>query len=95
MASKNISFDQIPSSIRKPGKYFEFNTKLAVRTLPNNKQRMLIVGQKLAAGTVAQKVATLIFSDKEAETYFGAGSMCHLMVRAAIKANAYLDLTVI
>lgn len=95
MASKNISFDQIPSSIRKPGKYFEFNTKLAVRTLPNNKQRMLIVGQKTAAGTIAQKVATLIFSDKEAETYFGAGSMCHLMVRAAIKANAYLDLTVI
>lgn len=95
MASKNISFDQIPSSIRKPGKYFEFNTKLAVRTLPNNKQRMLIVGQKTAAGTVAQKVATAVFSDKEAETYFGAGSICHLMTRAAIKANPYLDLTVI
>ncbi len=95
MASKNISFDQIPSSIRKPGKYFEFNTKLAVRTLPNNKQRMLIVGQKTAAGTVAQKVPTLIFSDKEAETYFGAGSMLHLMARSAIKANAYLDLTAI
>lgn len=95
MASKNISFDQIPSSIRKPGKYFEFNTKLAVRTLPNNKQKMLIVGQKTAAGTIAQKVATQVFSDKEAETYFGAGSICHLMTRAAIKANPYLDLTVI
>lgn len=95
MASKNISFDQIPSSIRKPGKYFEFNTKLAVRTLPNNKQKMLIVGQRIAAGTVLEKVATAVFSDKEAETYFGAGSMCHLMTRAAIKANAYLDLTVI
>jgi len=95
MASKNISFDSIPSSIRKPGKYFEFNTKLAVRTLPNNKQRMLIVGQRIAAGTIAQKIPTLIFSDKEAETYFGAGSMLHLMVRAAIKANAYLDLTAI
>ena len=32
MASPNISFDSIPASIRKPGKYFEFNTKLAVRT---------------------------------------------------------------
>lgn len=95
MASKNISFDQIPSSIRKPGKYFEFNTKLAVRTLPNNKQRMLIIGQRIAAGTVAQKIPTLIFSDKEAETFFGAGSMLHLMCRAAIKANAYLDLTAI
>lgn len=95
MASPNIAFDQIPASIRKPGKYFEFNTKLAVRTLVNNKQRMLIIGQKTSAGSIAQKVPMLVFSDKEAETYFGYGSMCHLMVRAAIKANAYLDLTVI
>ncbi len=34
MASANIQFDEIRASIRKPGKYFEFNTKLAVRTLP-------------------------------------------------------------
>jgi phage tail sheath gpL-like len=95
MASKNISFDQIPASIRKPRKYFEFNTKLAVRTLPNNKQRMLIIGQRLAAGTIAEKIPTKVFSDAEAQTYFGAGSMAHLMARAAIKANPYLDLTIV
>lgn len=187
MASQNISFDSIPSSIRKPGKYFEFNTKLAVRTLPNNKQRMLIIGQRTKAfvetalfqgsgtddatsggnytgtsrkefrvkisvadttdsfkwssdsgaswssdvaitgaaqalsdgvtvtfgattghtlddewrfhanpePTVAQLIPTQVFSDKEAETYFGSGSMCHLMVRAAITANPYLDLTAV
>jgi phage tail sheath gpL-like len=94
MASPNISFDQIPSSIRKPGKYFEFNTKLAVRTLPANLQRMLIIAQRLAAGTVAQLIPTLVFSDSDAAAYFGNGSIAHLMVRAAIKANAYLDLTV-
>lgn len=94
MASKNITFDQIPSSIRKPGKYLEFNTKLAVRTLPANRQSMLIIAQRLAAGTVAQIIPTLVFSDAEAATYFGEGSIAHLMVRAAIKANAYLDLTV-
>jgi phage tail sheath gpL-like len=94
MASKNISFDSIPSSIRKPGKYFEFNTKLAVRTLPANKQRMLIVAQRLAAGTVLQLVPTVVFSDAEAAAFFGNGSIAHLMARAAIKANAYLDLTV-
>ena len=95
MASKNISFDNIPASIRKPGKYIEFNTRLAVRTLPNNKQRMLIVGQRTSAGTIAEKIPTQVFSDKEAEIYFGPGSMCHLMTRAAITANPYLDLTVI
>ena len=46
MASTNISFDQIPSSIRKPGKYFEFNTTNAVRTLAANSQKMLIIAQK-------------------------------------------------
>ena len=95
MASKNISFDQIPASIRKPGKYFEFNTKLAVRTLPNNKQRMLIVGQRLASGSVAALFPTEIFSDKQAAEYFGYGSISHLMAKAAIKANPYLDLSVV
>jgi len=94
MASKNISFDAIPSSIRKPGKYFEFNTKLAVRTLPANLQKMLIICQRLAAGTVAALVPTNVFSDAEASTYFGNGSNAHLMCRAAIKANPYLQLSV-
>lgn len=94
MASKNISFDQIPASIRKPGKYFEFNTKLAVRTLPNNKQRMLIIGQRLASGSVAALFPVNIFSDKQAAEYFGYGSVAHLMAKAAIKANPYLDLTI-
>ena len=94
MASKNISFDYIPSGIRKPGKYFEFNLKLAVRTLPNNHQRMLIIAGRTAVGTVAQKVPTPVFSDAEAQSYFGPGSLAHLMVRAAITANPYLDLTV-
>ncbi len=90
-----ILFDNIPPSIRKPGKYAEFNTRLAVRTLPANKQKLLIIGQKVAAGTIAQKTPTQVFSDKDAETYFGPGSLCHLMARAAIKANPYLDLTVV
>ena len=41
-----IKFDGIPTSTRKPGKYFEFNSKLAVRTLPSNGQKMLIIGQR-------------------------------------------------
>lgn len=94
MASEHITFDQIPSSIRKPGKYFEFNNKLAVRTLPANEQRMLIIAQKTTDGSVAQLVPTNVFSDAEAAAYFGEGSLAHLMCRAAIKANAYLDLAV-
>jgi phage tail sheath gpL-like len=92
MASKNIAFNQIQASIRKPGKYAEFNTALAVRTLPGNLQKTLIVGQRLTGGTVAQGVVVDVFSDTDAATYFGRGSMLHRMVRAALKANPYLSL---
>lgn len=95
MASKNINFDTLPSSIRKPGKYFEFNTKLAVRTLPSNAQTLCLIGQRLAAGSVAAGVLTTVFSDSEAAAYFGNGSILHRQVRAAIKANPYVQLSAI
>lgn len=95
MASPNISFDQIPASIRKPGKYFEFNTKLAVRTLPSNQQRVVLIGQRLTGGTVPALEAIDVFSDDQAATYFGRGSIAHLMAQAAITANPYVQLSVI
>ncbi len=95
MASQTIAFSQIPPSIRKPGKYFEFNTALAVRTLPGNLQRVLIVAQRLTGGTVAAGVITDVFSSDQAATYFGRGSIAHRMVWAALVANPYLQLQVI
>lgn len=44
-----IEFNQIPGSIRKPGKYFEFNTALALRSLPENQQKLILLGQRLGA----------------------------------------------
>lgn len=95
MASPNISFDQIPASIRKPGKYFEFNTKLAVRTLPGNPQLVVLIGQRLAVGSVQAATLINVFSDQQAADYFGHGSQLHLMARAAIKANPYLQLSAV
>ena len=91
----SIAFDQIPSSIRKPGKYFEFNTKLAVRTLPQNRQRLLLIGQRLIDGQVAEKIPVDIYSDTDAAEFFGYGSMLHLMAKAAVKANPYVALSAI
>ena len=95
MASPNISFDSIPSSIRKPGKYIEFNTRLAVRSLPGNLQKTRIIAQKTAAGTAPANVPVDVFSDAQAQVLFGVGSQAHLMVRAALKANPYLQLGVL
>ncbi|MEC5319309.1 phage tail sheath C-terminal domain-containing protein [Brenneria populi subsp. brevivirga] len=95
MASPNVSFDNIPSSIRKPGKYFEFNTRLAVRTLPTNAQKVLIIAQMLDSGTTEPLQAVNIFSDDEAATLFGQGSMAHIMAAEAIGCYSYLQLQII
>jgi phage tail sheath gpL-like len=94
MPSPNISFNSIPASIRKPGQYTEFNNNLAVRTLPSNLQRVLIVAQKLAIGTATANEIVQVFDAETAATLFGRGSQAHRMVKAAIKANPYLRLFV-
>lgn len=95
MASKNISFEKIGSSIRKPGVYAEFNARMATRNLPGNRQTTLIVGQKTAAGTVAVNTVTDVFSDYEAAVQCGFGSQVHRMVKAALKANPYANLSIV
>lgn len=95
MASPNISFDYIPSSIRKPGAYFEFNSKLAVRTLPSNRQRLTILGQRLTSGNTPINNPVRVFSDEQAAQFFGRGSMLHLMIKAAITANRYAEITAV
>ncbi len=90
-----IQFDAIPSSIRKPTCAMEFNTSLAVRSLPQNRQKMLIVGQKTSEGSVAALTPIEVYSDAEAAAYFGYGSICHLMTLAALNANRYVALSVI
>lgn len=87
MSSPNVSFASIPSSIRKPGKYFEFNTALAVRTLAANSQKVLLVGQRTTAGQVPAGVLTDVFTDVDAGKFFGFGSQLHMMASAAI--NTY------
>jgi phage tail sheath gpL-like len=94
MASTNISFEKIPASIRKPGKYFEFNTTLAVRTLATNEQRMLIIAQHLPAAAPALEPVQ-IFDDMQAAALCGYGSQAHIMCRAAINAYPYLQLSLL
>ena len=94
MASKNIPFETI-GDIRKPGVYAEFNIRMAVRSLPGNRQRTLLVGQKLAGASAPALQVTDVFSDLEAAGLFGYGSQAHRMVAAALKANPYAQLSVV
>ncbi|PVX80053.1 phage tail sheath subtilisin-like domain-containing protein [Paraburkholderia unamae] len=95
MSSANISFNSIPSSTRKPGDYFEFNTSDAVNALPGNPQLVLYVGQRLTTGSVPALTAVNVFSSDDAAAYFGRGSIAHLMAKAGLTANNYVALTMI
>lgn len=90
-----IAFDGIPGSIRKPGRYIEFNTRLAAMGLPSGDRKILLIGQKTAAGSKAAETPGRVYSESEAIAYFGAGSVAHLMVKAALKANPYANISVI
>jgi phage tail sheath gpL-like len=86
-----ISFNNIPIDIRTPGHYIEFDNSRAVQGLPAIRHKILVIGQRLAAGTVAAGVPKLITSKGQAEQYFGRGSMLSAMLNALKDANSYTE----
>ncbi|MCX8957225.1 phage tail protein [Erwinia psidii] len=91
-----LDITSIPNPIYKPGAYFGFNTTLASKALATNDQKLLIIGQRIAdSATVNALTPVNVFSDDEAAIYFGRGSQAHRMASAAIRANQYIQLTVI
>ena len=78
-----VEFNQIPGSLRVPLFYAEVN---AGGTPFNSTERLLLVGQKLAAGTASLDEPVLVNESNAAEdTLFGAGSMLSEMVKVARK----------
>lgn len=80
-----ISFNFIPGDIRIPGSYVEFDASKALSGLPAVPQRILIIGQRLAAGLTPALTPVRINSVAEAIQAFGRGSMAALAF-AALKA---------
>ncbi|TBV12755.1 phage tail sheath C-terminal domain-containing protein [Stutzerimonas kirkiae] len=83
----SISFDTIPASIRKPGAYFEFNTSLAVRTLPTNAQSICLIVPLGDGATAVANVPTQVYSAAEAKAQLG--DVAAEMVAAVIAAYRY------
>ncbi|MBP5144349.1 phage tail protein, partial [Pseudomonas chlororaphis] len=89
-----IEFDTIPASIRKPGVYIEFNTKLAVRNLPTNKQSICLIVPLGAAATLLPHVPTPVYDPIEAKTLTDS-AVAEEMVRAVIKSYRYAALSIV
>ena len=88
----NITFMTIPTDWRIPGAWLEIDHTRAVRGLPNMPRRVLLLGQRLATGSVAQGVLTRVSRDADGVNYFGRGSMLADMIPAVLKVHPTADL---
>jgi len=84
-----IAFTQIPANLRIPGAFIEFDASLA--GLAQASFKRLIIGQRLAAGTVAEGVPTRITSQTMGEAYFGRGSQLAGMCQAAMAIDPWVE----
>lgn len=88
----NVSFSGIPLTIRLPGAYLEVDPLRAVSGLPSGGRQLLVLGQRLATGTVAAGAPTRVTSAVDAVTYFGRGSMLARMCAALFRTDGqYCD----
>ena len=82
-----ISFNSVPSNLRTPGVYAEYAARLQSAGAVIQPYKMLVLGQRITAGTVAELVPTRLTSVEQAATYFGAGSMLHGMAKNLFANN--------
>ena len=86
----SIAFDTIPNDVRVPLAYVEFDPTRAQSGIADENYTLLVIGQRLAAGTVDAGVPTLVQSGAQAEKYFGRGSMIANMLDAIKTANRHV-----
>lgn len=86
-----ISFNDIPTTIRVPFVYVEFDNSRAVSGPALMPYKCLVIGQRLAAGTVAEMVPTRVTSAAQAKGYFGTGSMLAHMLERQLANNNFTE----
>lgn len=87
----SISFNDIPSDIRVPLTYVEFDNTRAVTSTPEDPRRAMVLGQRLATGTQAAHAPVRVLSADHAVALFGQGSMLAAMFAALKKADSYTE----
>jgi len=77
----------VSTGLRAPGTYFEFNVSAAQRGLTPLTTRVCLLGTISSAATVAAGTLKQIFTEAEADDYWGVGSPLALMCRWSLKAT--------
>ncbi|MEZ5709726.1 MAG: phage tail sheath C-terminal domain-containing protein [Blastomonas sp.] len=86
-----ISFNAIPVGLRVPGQYIEFDASRANNGLPIASNRVLIIGQMLAAGSADALDLVPIADADQAVALFGRASMLTRMIRSFKAADRYSE----
>lgn len=74
----------LPSNVRKPGTYHEFNFSAAGRQLVPFDRRLVILAEKTAAGEATADTPVQLFGEEDGDAKCGVGSIAALMNRAAL-----------
>lgn len=90
-----VSFDNIPSNIRVPFAYVEFDGSNAQQGSSVMEYNVLIVGNKLAAGTHPELTPVQVTSTDQAKTLFGEGSVVAKMIESYFANNKITAMTVV
>lgn len=82
-----ISFNEVPSTLRVPWFYAEFDSSRAVSGPQAQAYRVMIVGQMLGAGIATPETPYRVTSKDRADELFGVGSQLASMCDAYFRAN--------
>ncbi|UXF57492.1 tail sheath subtilisin-like domain-containing protein [Chromohalobacter phage YPCBV-1] len=89
MAISATVYQDIPTALRVPGWYIEFDNRLAGNAVFQGK--LLVLGQKLTAGSQDAGTLVRITSPQQADEAFGRGSMLAEQFRAIKDIDIYTE----
>lgn len=90
---------QLPNDIdltsRRPRTAIGYDTSSGVKTTSDRTRRVLLVGRRTSAGSVAANVPTDLLRETDAELYFGPGSEIDVMAKGAFIAYRFARITAV
>lgn len=87
-----LSFNTIPSNLRVPFAYVEFDNTNAVQGSAQQVYKGLVTGHKLSGGSANLNQPYLVTSAAQARTLFGEGSMLARMIEKWLTNNSFTAL---
>lgn len=87
-----VSFNQIPVQNRVPFAFVEFDNSRASQGASIQPWKILVLGQKLSAGTATALVPVQVSSEAQAKTLFGTGSMLARMFKFLLANNSVIEM---